>query len=156
MVDKQNKMIIIKHKENNIMKKNDTSVFCYYNCNPHSRRTEDCVIRAIASGTEDSWEGALKKLTKHMIKTGYMLSTPDLYGDYLTHHGWVHKAQPRYGNHKTMKIKDFVKKFKGRAIIHVGDDHVSYIEDGKLWDIWNCEDEIIGEYWIPSSEDKEA
>jgi hypothetical protein len=134
-------------------KKIEGKVFCYYNNNPHSRRTEDCVIRAIAAGTGDSWEGALKKLTKHMIKTGYMLSTPELYGNYLQHIGWVQKAKPRYRNNREIKIKDFVKKFDGRAIIHVGDDHVSYIEDGKLWDIWNCEDEIIGEYWIPKSED---
>jgi hypothetical protein len=136
------------------MNNKKTTVFKYYNNNPHSRRTEDCVIRAIAIGTGDSWEGALKKLTKHMIKTGYMLSTPALYGDYLKHIGWVQKAKPRYKNNKEIKIKDFVKSFDGRAIIHVGDDHVSYIADGKLWDIWNCEDEIIGEYWIPKSEDR--
>lgn len=131
----------------------NNSVFRYYNNNPHSRRTEDCVIRAIAAGTGDSWEETLYKLTKHMIKTGYMLSTPDLYGDYLKQIGWEHKKQPKHSNNKEMKIKDFAKKFNGRAVIHVGDDHVSYIADGKLWDIWNCEDEIIGEYWTPKSED---
>lgn len=134
-------------------KKIETSVFRYYNNNPHFKRTDDCVIRAIAAGTGDSWEDTLKKLTKHMLKTGYMLSTPELYGDYLQKIGWVQKTQPKYKNHKIMKIKDFVKTFDGHAIIHVGDDHVSYIADGKLWDIWNCEEEIIGEYWIPKSED---
>lgn len=136
------------------MKKNETSVFRYYNCNPHSKRTADCVIRAIAAGTGGSWEKTLQNLTEQMIKTGYMLSTPELYGDYLEQMGWIKKRKPRYRNNKEMKIKDFVKKFEGHAIINVGDDHVSYIADGKLWDIWNCEDEIIGEYWIPKSEDK--
>lgn len=134
-------------------KKIETSVFCYYNNNPHFKRTEDCVIRAIAAGTGDSWEETLKNLTKHMLKTGYMLSTPELYGDYLQKIGWVQKKQPKYKNHKAMKIKDFTQTFDGHAIIHVGDYHVSYIADGKLWDIWNCEDEIIGEYWVPKSED---
>ena len=134
-------------------KKTELSIFRYYNNNPHSRRTEDCVIRAIASGTGDSWEGALMKLTKHMIKTGYMLNTPSLYGDYLQMIGWKHQDQPKYKNHKEMKIKDFIKKFHGKAVIHVGSNHVSYISDGKLWDIWNCEDEIIGEYWTPDCDD---
>lgn len=133
-------------------KKNETSIFRYYNNNPHSRRTEDCVIRAVAAGTGDSWEETLKNLTAHMIKTGYMLSTPELYGDYLKHIGWIKMEKPCCVNNKEIKIKNFVKKFKGHAIIHVGDDHVSYIADGKLWDIWNCEEEVIGEYWIPESE----
>lgn len=137
-------------------KKNETSVFCYYNNNPYFKRTEDCVIRAIAAGTGDSWEKTLKNLVKYMLETGYMLSTPELYGDYLQKIGWIQKAQPKYKNHKTMKIKDFVRVFDGHAIIHVGDDHVSYIADGKLWDIWNCEEETIGEYWIPKSEDDEV
>ena len=46
-------------------------------------------------------------------------------------------------------VKDFVKQFKGRAIIHVGKSHVSYIDEGKLWDIWNCEEEVVGVYWTP-------
>lgn len=134
-------------------KKIEPTIFRYYNNNPHSRRTEDCVIRAIAAGTGDSWEVTLKKLTKHMIKTGYMLSTPELYGDYLEKIGWNHNKQPKYGNNRNMKIKDFIKRFNGKAIIHVGNDHVSYIEDGKLWDIWNCENEIIGEYWSIESDE---
>lgn len=134
-------------------KKNETSVFRYYNNNPHFKRTDDCVIRAIAAGTGDSWEDTLKNLTKHMLKIGYMLSTPELYGDYLKKIGWIQKKQPLGRNKSEMKIKDFVLKFKGHAIIHVGSDHVSYVADGRLWDIWNCEDEIIGEYWIPESED---
>jgi hypothetical protein len=147
-------MIIIREKGDTIMeKKANLSIFRYYNNNPHSRRTEDCVIRAIAAGTDESWEVTLKKLTKHMIKTGYMLSTPELYGDYLETIGWEHKKQPLYKNNKPMKIKDFVKKFEGIAVIHVGDDHVSFVSDSKLWDIWNCEDEIIGEYWTPKYED---
>ena len=58
------------------------------------------------------------------------------------------QKQPIYSNKKKMKVKDFVKQFNGRAIIHVGKTHVSYVDDGKLWDIWNCEDEIIGVYEI--------
>ena len=137
-------------------KKNETSVFRYYNCNPYSKRTDDCVIRAIASGTGDSWEDTLKNLTQHMLKIGYMLNTPELYGDYLAKIGWVKRERPLHKNNSEMQIKEFVKKFSGHAIIHVGSDHVSYVADGRLWDIWNCEDEIIGEYWIPGSEDEEA
>lgn len=131
------------------MERLENTIFRYYNNNPHFKRTEDCVIRAIAIGTGESWEDTARKLTEYMIETGYMINTPELYGEYLKKIGWVKQKQPVYPNKKKMKIKDFVKKFKGRAVIHAGKTHVSYIEGGKLWDIWNCEDEIIGIYWTP-------
>lgn len=123
--------------------------FRYYNNNPHQKKTEDCVIRAIAAGTGDSWEDTVRNLAEYMIKTGYMINTPDLYGKYLKSIGWIKQKQPIYPNKKKMKVGDFVKQFKGKAIIHVGKTHVSYVSDGKIWDIWNCEDEIMGIYWIP-------
>ena len=85
-----------------------------------------------------------------MIKTGYMLNTPELYGKYLKSIGWVKHKQPMCANKKKMTVKDFVEQHIGKAIIHVGDTHVSYVADGKLWDIWNCEDEIMGIYWTPN------
>ena len=132
-----------------VMKKLQSTVFRYYNNNPHHKHTEDCVIRAIAAGTGDSWEQVARSLTEYMIKSGDMLNTPELYGKYLKEIGWVKQKQPIYPNKKKMRVGDFVKQFKGCAIIHVGKSHVSYVADGKLWDVWNCEDEIIGTYWTP-------
>ena len=131
------------------MKRLESTVFRYYNNNPHHKRTEDCVIRAIAAGTGQSWEQIARNLTEYMIKKGDMLNTPELYGKYLKEIGWVKQKQPIHSNKKKMLVKDFVKQFKGRAVIHVGKAHVSYVADGKLWDIWNCENEIIGVYWTP-------
>lgn len=136
------------------IKKMQNSVFRYYNCNPKQKRTDDCVIRAISEATGESWEKTLRDLTEYMVETGDMLNTPELYGKYLSDKGWVEQQQPMCANHKKMKIKDFVKQFNGRAVIHVGDTHVSYVSDGKLWDIWNCENEVMGVYWIPKHEMK--
>lgn len=137
-----NKKVIKINKETN------TSVFCYYNCNPHHKHTDDCVVRAIAAGTGDSWDKVLKDLTDCMLKEGYMFNTPELYGKYLKDNGWVKQKQPVKSNGKKVRIKEFLKTFKGEAIIHAGAGHVSYVSEGKVWDIWNCEDEIIGNYWI--------
>ena len=132
-----------------VMKKLESTVFRYYNNNPHHRQTEDCVIRAIAAGTGDSWEDVARKLTDLMIETGYMINTPELYSKYLKNIGWVKQKQPVHTDKKKMKVKDFIKQFEDKAIIHVGKAHVSYVEDGRLWDIWNCEDEMMGVYWTP-------
>lgn len=142
--------LIMNDKEfEEVMKKLESTVFRYYNNNPHHRQTEDCVIRAISAGTGDSWEDVAQKLTNLMIETGYMINTPELYGKYLKNIGWVKQKQPIYADKKKMRVGDFVKQFEGKAIIHVGKTHVSYVENGRLWDIWNCEDELMGVYWTP-------
>ena len=106
-----------------------SSCFRYYNCNPHHRRTDDCVIRAIAAGTGDSWQKTLKNLTKYMLDEGYMLSTPELYGKYLEDNGWKKQKQPKQKDGKKVRIKDFVKNFKGCAVVHAGNGHVTYEKD---------------------------
>ena len=122
--------------------------FRYYNCNPHHKITCDCVIRAIAAGEGEPWEKVLRDLTEYMIKYGYMLSTPELYSKYLKDRGWVKQKQPTTKDGKKVRIKDFLKTFKGQAIIHAGTEHVSYLDGGYVWDLWDCSDDIIGNYWI--------
>lgn len=131
----------------NKTKEADVSVFRYYNCNPHHKRTDDCVVRAISAGTGDSWEKVLKDLIDYMLEDGAMFNTPELYGKYLKDHGWVKQKQPVKSNGKKVRIKEFLKTFKGEAIIHAGAGHVSYLAEGRVWDTWNCEDEIVGNYW---------
>lgn len=123
------------------------TVFNYYNCNPHHKHTNDCVIRAISAGTGDSWEEVLEQLTEYMVKTGDMINTPELYGKYLADIGWIKQKQPIKPDGKKIRIKEFVQTFKGCAIVHAGRGHISYVAEGKLWDIWNCEDEVVGNYW---------
>ena len=125
------------------------SPFRYYNNNPHHKRTEDCVIRAIAAGTGNTWEETLRHLTEYMIKTGDMINTPELYGEYLKSIGWVKQKQPIYPDKKKMRLGDFARHFQGKAVVNVGRTHVSYVTEGKIWDIWNCENEIVGAYWTP-------
>lgn len=125
----------------------DTSTFSYYNCNPKYKRTDDCVIRAVATGIGRSWEEALNELVSYMIEDGHMLNTPELYGKYLCEHGWAKQKQPTK-NGKKITFAEFVKSFKGNAIANAGDGHVTYVSKGKVWDIWDCTDEIVGNYWI--------
>lgn len=140
-MEKKNNKVMVQEREVN-------KVFSYYNCNPHHKRTDDCVIRAIAAGTGDSWEKVLKDLTDYMIKYGYMLNTPDLYGKYLKDNGWVKQSQPVKANGSKIRIKEFLKKFKGCAIVHSGAGHITYVSEGKVYDIWDTSEQIVGNYWI--------
>ena len=127
------------------------SLFRYYNCNPHHVHTDDCVVRAITAGTGKSWDEVVEELVAYMLKHGYMMNTPETYGVYLKDKGWVrHKAPTKKGCGVT--VGEFAKKFKGHAIVHVDDNHVTYIADGRIWDLWDPSDHIIGEYWVPADE----
>ena len=143
-MEKKIKKIVATQKEG--------SVFRYYNCNPHNKRTDDCVIRAIAAATGHSWERVLKDLTTCMLKDGHMLNTPELYGKYLKEHGWVKQKQPVKPNGSKFRIKEFLRKFKGCAVMHAGCGHVTYVEEGSVYDIWDTSDEIVGNYWTYKGE----
>lgn len=131
---------------------NPKSLFRYYNCNPHHVHTDDCVVRAITAGTGDSWYEVVSDLSQYMLKYGYMMNTPETYGAYLKDKGWVQCKAPTKKKGASMTVGEFVKKFKGHAIVHVDDNHVTYVADGKIWDLWDPSTHTIGEYWIPEKE----
>ena len=47
-----------------------------------------------------------------------------------------------------MRFIDFCKKFDGCAVCNCGKGHVTYVAENGVWDIWNCENEIVGIYWV--------
>lgn len=143
-----NKTSMLKNEISAQMKKVNTDVFRYYNCNPYHQRTDDCVIRAIAAGNGYSWERVLKDLTEYMLKDGHMLNTPELYSKYLEDNGWIKQKQPTTKDGKKVRFKEFVKTFKGCAIAHCGAGHVTYVSEGYVYDIWDPSDEVVGVYWI--------
>lgn len=163
IIDKVQKIIIIKVliKEILIMsKKNskpiDQSIadlpYHYYNCNPHHKATDDCVIRAICSSTGSSWEDTIRELTEYSIKMGYMLNTPECYGKYLADRGYVKQRQPTHKDGTKIRFYEFVKMYDGHAICHCGKNHITYVSDNSAWDIWDVSEEIVGNYWVHKAE----
>ena len=119
----------------------------YYNENPKDRKTDDCVVRAIATATGQTWDETLMGLTKCAIKHKYMIHCPELYGKYLEELGWHKNKQPRKKDNKRYRVHEFVENFKGTAVANVGAQDVACIKDGQIWDIWNSSYEIVGNYW---------
>lgn len=127
-------------------------VYHYYNCNPHRRLTDDCVIRAICSSTGNPWDETITALTQYSIKTGYFINTPECYSKYLKELGYVKQKQPLHNDGKKVRFKEFVQMFDGHAIAHCGRGHVTYVADNSTWDIWDVSDEIVGNYWVHQAE----
>ena len=125
----------------------DTKSFHFYNANPKNRRTGDCVVRAIATATGQTWDDVLTGLTEMALEHKQMVNSPELYGKYLENLGWTKNKQPRKANGKKYTGAEWVKLFKGTAVANIGGGHVVCIKDGKVWDTWDSTDGCIGNYW---------
>ena len=125
-----------------------TGPYRYHNENPKGRRTDDCVIRAIATATGQTWDDTLRGLTECAIKHKYMINCPDLYGKYLKELGWEKQKQPRKRDNKRYRAYEFVKNFDGIAVANIGTQHVACIKNGQVWDIWDSSNEVVGNYWV--------
>lgn len=126
----------------------ETDCFTFYNANPKNKRTCDCVIRAISTITEKSWEETLLNITQFAIKYCQMVNDPKLYEKYLQSLGFVKHSQPRKYDNTKYTGTEFCKTFRPKACVaHIGGNHIVAIKDGKIYDIWNSENGCIGNYW---------
>lgn len=126
----------------------ETSSFHYYNANPKNKLGGDCVVRAIATALNQSWEKTVRELTEVGIEYGYVLNDKNTYEKYLKTKGWVKCKQPRKSDNTKFTGKEFCKGLKGTVIAHIGGHHIVAIVDGKINDIWDSSDGCIGNYWI--------
>lgn len=126
----------------------DTKWFKFYNANPKNRRAGDCVIRAIATATEQSWEDVMQGLFEIAMKDKRVINEKECYAKYLKQLGWEKQAQPRKSDNTKFIGKEFVTHFKGVAIAHIGGHHIVCIKGGKVWDIWDSTEGCIGNYWV--------
>ena len=128
----------------------ETSAFHYYNANPHNRFGGDCVVRALCTAMNQTWEQTVRELTELGIKYGYLLNDDKCYAKYLEQKGWVKHKQPRMWDNTKLTGKDFcsiVDKSKP-VIAHIGGHHIVAIVNGQVNDIWDSTDGCIGNYWI--------
>ena len=127
----------------------NTDTFTYFNANPHNRKGGDCVVRAIATTLEQSWETTVQELTLIGIKYGYVLNDKSCYEKYLASKGWIKHPQPRKYDNTKYTGKEFCKKrlVADRCIAHIGGHHLVAIVDSKVLDIWDSTEGCIGNYW---------
>ena len=125
----------------------DTSTFRYYNANPKNKHTTDCVVRAICTELNQSYEQTAKELTDLWLKTGNHISDVKCYGKYLESKGYIKNKQPRKTNNRKYTGTEFVQVFKDVCVAHIGGHHMVCIKDGKVLDTWNSTRGSIGNYW---------
>lgn len=127
----------------------DTSVFHFHNENPKGQKAGDCVVRAIARATGQTWDEVYDALSEEGRKRKRMPNEKETYSAYLKRLGWVKMKQPKRIDGKKLTGREFAEKYHDtRAIMHIGTHHVTCLIDGEINDIWDCTDNCVGNYWV--------
>lgn len=117
--------------------------FHYLNVNPLGKKEEDCVTRAIAGALNLDYYVAQEKL--HLISKLFDCEKLCVccYKHLLNE---VYKLQIIEG-YRGLKISSFLKTHRNGIYIIRVHGHLTWVLDGVIQDIWNCENEIIDIIW---------
>ena len=141
----------------------NTVYYKYYDANPKQKKTGDCVIRALATAMNKSWDEVLTDLYKYALKYKQMLNDDTLYKKYLKDNGWIMLKQPRKIDNTKYTGVEFCQELQegccfnyddvtvdgfSNIIAHIGGHHVVAIIDGRIHDTWNSSNGCIGNMWI--------
>jgi len=144
------------------MKRSDrypnTNWFMYYNHNPKSRITTDCVTRAISFVSGIPYDELLKKMCSFQIETGYDPTDGSVgMNKFFFSLGFRKNAQPKTASNKKYTGKQFCNYLlesgcTQNVVANIGGHHVTtfIFSDGiyKCYDIWDPTDFCVGNFWI--------
>ena len=119
-----------------------------YNANPKSKKTCDCVIRALTVATGLPYYEVYKQLFDISVETGYMLNEKRVEDKFMEKHGFVKYKQPRKSDNTKYKICEIDKVCNAKVIIIRCANHLTVVKDGVLIDTWNCGYKTINNYYV--------
>lgn len=129
----------------------ETETYTYHNANPKNKLTGDCVLRAIATFTDQPYQKVLSDLVDLQIKTGYMINDKKCYEKYLSILGYEKQKQPKHFDNTKYTGSEWAKlckETKVTCLCRIGSHHLTVIKDGKFQDIWNPSNKCVNNYWI--------
>lgn len=134
------------------IEKNDEQFYLRYeqvNCNPHKKRTTDCVERAIAYATNKPYEEIVDMLVEVWKKKGYHPADKKCYEKVLEDLGFEKHKQPRYKNGTKVRVGDIadITDTTYQTLLIVIPKHLTCVIDATVYDIWDCRDKFISNYY---------
>lgn len=116
------------------------------NPNPLGKQTTDCVVRAIAIATDQSWKNVYRGLCDLGEIEAEMPNSNFVWGLYLKDKGARQFLLPE-SCPMCITIKAFCKRYPtGVYVIGTG-SHAVAIIDGNYYDSWDSGDEIPSYFW---------
>lgn len=115
--------------------------YIFYNPNPEGNLVGDCVIRAIARATGQTWEDVFAGVSEVAYEMKDMPSSNYVWAAYLKRNGFQKKVIPDTCP-DCYTIRDFADEHpRGIYILGTG-THVVTVVDGNYYDSWNSGDEV--------------
>lgn len=106
-----------------------------YNPNPANRRTDDCVIRAVAKVLDIPWERAYIMLSVKGLEMYAWGNSNDVWGSLLRENGFVREIIPNTCP-DCYTIEDFCRDNPtGTYVLGTG-THAVAVVDGNYYDTW--------------------
>lgn len=122
------------------------SRYVYYNPNPKSKKTTDCVIRAICKITDLDWESSYLALSSVVLTEFEMPSSNYIWETYLSSLGYTKELLPNTCPH-CYTVSDFAKDHpKGKYVACTG-SHVVAVIDGLYYDAWDSGNEVVSYFF---------
>lgn len=115
-----------------------------YNANPKNKKAGDCVIRAIARATNQSWDTVYAALCELGAKYKLMPNSKRTFEKYLDSLNFTKHPQPRKDDGTKYTVRE-MSKFISAGIIAVVQvaNHTTVIEGDTLYDTWDCRDYTV-------------
>ena len=116
------------------------------NPNPYGRQTGDCVVRAIAVATDQSWREAYRSLCRIGEREGDMPNSNFIWGLYLKEIGARQFLLPE-SCPACITVRAFCDRYpEGVYIIGTG-DHAVCVIDGDWYDAWDSGSAVPTVFW---------
>ena len=115
----------------------------FYNANPLKNIESDCVCRAISRATKIPYRKIEHKL--HLI--GDLFECEELC--VCCYHHLLEKVfglTPKNANGRS--VRQIVEDYPNKVIIIRLDGHLTMAENGIVYDLWDCRDEVADIFWI--------
>jgi hypothetical protein len=116
------------------------------NPNPLGKQTSDCVVRAIAIATEQSWKRTYRELCELGEIEAEMPNANSVWGLYLRNKGGKQFLLPE-SCPACVTVRAFCEKYPtGVYVIGTG-SHAVCVMDGDYYDAWDSGNEVPSYFW---------
>lgn len=123
--------------------------FYKQNINPKNKRTGDCVIRALAGASGKPYKQVAQELFDLWMQTGYCFNDKHTYEKWLEQNGFVKMKQPRKWDNTKYLVSEIDELIGSEDVVVISvANHLTYVEDDAVFDLWDCRKKTIGNYYI--------
>ena len=126
------------------------NVWVYYNPSPAGKRVGECSVRAVAKALDVDWDTAYALNAAAGYALSDVPSSNAVWGSVLRRHGFQRSSLPQTCP-DCYSAADFARDHPhGTYVLGFG-NHVATVKDGRIYDSWDCSDEIPQYYWSKES-----